>query len=67
MYREVIVCNDCEHFVITQDGMTMCDNKEGIPFPGINDYCSRGKLSSKSQKIDSMELLKLVYEQKKTK
>lgn len=66
MFKDVVVCNQCEYFFINQDGSTMCTNKRGIPFPSAVDYCSYGKLSESERTIDNTELLKLVYEQRRS-
>lgn len=65
MYKDVIMCNECEFFYVNQDGSTMCTNKRGIPFPGMTDFCSSGKMSTTARTIDNGELLKLVYEQRR--
>lgn len=65
MYKDVVMCNQCEHFFVNQDGSTMCLNKRGIPFPSANDYCSGGKLSNQERQVNNSELLKMVYDQRR--
>ncbi len=44
----------------------MCDNPRGLPFPSTADYCSGAEKSDKDRTVDNSELLKLVYEQRRS-
>lgn len=65
MTKDIVTCNECEHFYINPDGITMCKNDRGLPFPNVNDYCSYGIFSDSSRTIDNSELLRRVYEQRR--
>ena len=65
MYKEVVTCSECEHFFINPEGISMCKNEKGLPFPNINDFCSNGKSSGTARQIDNSELLRQVYEQRR--
>ncbi len=61
---EIINCNNCEYFFINPEGITMCNNSRGLPFPNINDYCSYAKSTEVERQFNNSELLKRVYEQR---
>ncbi len=66
MYKDIVTCNTCKHFYINPDGVSMCDNQQGLPFPSANDYCSQGVASDATRVIDNGELLRKVYEQRRS-
>lgn len=65
MYKDVVACNECEYFYINPEGMSMCKNEKGLPFPKITDYCSNGSAAKTSRQFDNSELLRKVYEQRR--
>ncbi|MCR5475302.1 MAG: hypothetical protein K6F28_08885 [Lachnospiraceae bacterium] len=66
MYKDIITCSSCSHFFINSEGVSMCDNPRGLPFPSTADYCSGAEKSDKDRTVDNSELLKLVYEQRRS-
>ncbi|MBR6159997.1 MAG: hypothetical protein IKQ40_06805 [Lachnospiraceae bacterium] len=65
MYKDIITCSSCSHFFINSEGVSMCDNPRGLPFPSTVDYCSGAEPSDKDRTVNNSELLKLVYEQRR--
>ncbi len=63
--RDVVMCINCKHFYINPDGISMCDNKQGLPFPSANDFCSQGVASHGDRVVDHGELLRMVYQQRR--
>lgn len=66
MMKDVVICNECKNYSISQ-GVGMCKHPNALPFPKANDYCSMGEYSDSSKSaINNEELLKLVYEQRRS-
>lgn len=66
MTKDIVICNECKFFNIIQ-GVGMCKHPNALPFPKANDYCSMGEYADqKKSYINSEELLKRVYEQRRS-
>lgn len=66
MTKDVVTCNECKYFTISQS-VGMCKHPNALPFPKANDYCSMGEYSDEQKAYtNSEELLKLVYEQRRS-
>ena len=64
---EIIKCSSCKFFKLKYDGMSMCEHKEALPFPGPNDFCSKAEASGEQQNIlNNEELLRRLYEQRRS-
>ncbi len=67
MVKDIVSCGECEFFTRNNEGMGMCKHPNGLPFPVPNDYCSKGGLAEKTKiLVNNEELLKRVYEQRKS-
>ncbi len=67
MYKDVILCGNCTHFFVNPEGIGMCENEKGLAFPTAGDYCSKGEASDESREVNNSELLKRVYEQRRSR
>lgn len=66
MQRDVVLCQECEHFSMSLNGAGMCKHPNALPFPKTTDYCSMGERGKNGASgVDEKELLKLVYAQRR--
>ncbi len=67
-YKNVITCSECNHFFINPEGISMCNSEKGIAFPTGADYCSYAEPAENgsTREVNNSELLRLVYEQRRS-
>ncbi len=66
MVKEIVTCGECEYYTLNSEGMGMCKHPNALPFPGVNDFCSKGEYSEKKNNLIYNEaLLKRVYDQRR--
>ncbi len=67
MYKDIVECGNCKHFFINPEGICMCNNENGLAFPTTADYCSHAEASDSKREVNNSELLKRVYEQRRSR
>jgi len=66
MFKEIITCGECKYYTLNSEKIGMCKHPNALPFPGANDFCSKGESSEMKKKtVYNEELLKRVYDQRR--